>query len=280
MVTPRRLSSAPLCQTFTAQPEKIWEDLSRAQARGLNRGEETITDDFLDYVQDQHPQEVATFQFNKREEGFTGADWEWWLTDDHLWLGVLVQAKRLRRYSHKYGIKHWVQKAGMWQIDLLLQQARWKGVDPLYCFYNYDSARPDHLTRNCCIPHDWPMFGCMVAHAMAVKGQMDLGGVGLPKMSKVSYPLRCIVCCFEGAGVRETLPIRVHDVVQRLRATPAAHLDFAPRGPEALGLRDHPPPYVRRLLEAALDDRGRVIDELRQEVGEIGSLIVIREPHS
>jgi hypothetical protein len=83
MVTLPRLLSPPLCVTFGKQAEKIWADLSRAQARGLDRNEETITDDFLDEVQSQHPREVATFQFHKRDESFTGADWEWWLTDDH-----------------------------------------------------------------------------------------------------------------------------------------------------------------------------------------------------
>jgi hypothetical protein len=43
-------------------------------------------------------------------------------------------------------------------------------------------------------------------------------------------------------------------------------------------LRDEPPTYVRRLLDRPLDERGSVIEELSREVGEIGSLIVIREP--
>ena len=199
MVTLPQLPSRLLCQTFSRQAQKIWEDLSRAQAQGRNRNEETITDDFLDDVQNQHPQEVATFQFNKRDEQFTGADWEWWLTNDRVWLGLLVQAKRLRRHSHKYGIKHWVASGNMWQMELLLQQARWKGVDPLYCFYNYDSSWPNHLTWNCCTTHDLPLFGCTVAHAAAVKNQLYLGGAGLPKMSTVSYPLSCLVCCTRDA---------------------------------------------------------------------------------
>jgi hypothetical protein len=95
MITLPRLSSPPLCRTFTNQSAKIWRDLSRAQATGIGRGEETITDDLLQDVQQAHPREVVTVQFHKREEGFTGADWEWWLTDDRLWLGLLIQAKRL-----------------------------------------------------------------------------------------------------------------------------------------------------------------------------------------
>jgi hypothetical protein len=274
MVTLPRLTSPPLCITFARQAEKIWGDLSRAQARGFDRNEETITDDFLDDVQNQHPQEVATFQFNKRHERFTGADWEWWLTDDHVWLGLLVQAKRLRRHSHKYGIKHWVPTASMWQIDLLIRQANWKGIDPLYCFYNYDSSSPNHLTWNCCTAHALPRFGCTVAHAIAVKNQLYLGGAGLPKMSTVSYPLSCLVCCSGDAAARASLPVRALDVIQKLRTmtdTPAAR---------HAGLRDEPPTYVRRLLDRPLDERGSVIEDLRREVGEIGSLVVVREPRT
>lgn len=274
MVTLPQLPSRLLCQTFSRQAQKIWEDLSRAQAQGRNRNEETITDDFLDDVQNQHPQEVATFQFNKRDEQFTGADWEWWLTNDRVWLGLLVQAKRLRRHSHKYGIKHWVASGNMWQMELLLQQAHWKGVDPLYCFYNYDSSWPNHLTWNCCTTHDLPLFGCTVAHAAAVKNQLYLGGAGLPKMSTVSYPLSCLVCCTHGPVARAPLPIRTLDVIQRLREM----ADASEVG--VSGLHEEPPTYVRRLLDRPLEDRGRVIEELRKEVGKIGSLIVMRETSS
>jgi hypothetical protein len=46
------------------------------------------------------------------------------------------------------------------------------------------------------------------------------------------------------------------------------------------GPREYPPSYVKRLLDASPDQRGRVIEELRKEVGSIGSLTVIKEPPS
>jgi hypothetical protein len=276
MVTLPQLPSQPLCRTFSGQAQKIWQGLSRAQAQGGNRYEWTITADFLDDIRNQHPQQVAIFEFNQRDEQFTGADWEWWLTDDPVWLGLLVQAKRLGRHSHKYGIKHWVASAKMWQIDLLLQQARWKGVEPLYCFYNYASSWPGHLTWSCCTKtHALSLFGCTVAHAVAVKNQFTHGGAGLPKMSTVSYPLSCLVCCtLDTPVVRAPLPTRTLNVIRRLRRMADA--------PEAgvHGLRSEPPNYVRRLLDRPLEDRGRIIEELRREVGEIGSLIVVRETPS
>ena len=175
---------------------------------GISRSEETITDDFLLDVWRAHLREVTTFQFNKYEESFTRADWEWWLTDGQQWLGLLIQAKRLGPKSGKYeAIRHWVRSAGMWQIDRLQKQASLKGIDPLYCFYNHCPVWPEGLTWKCCAaPHNLELLGCTVAHATAVQGQLAQGGAGLPKMSKVSYPLACLVCCSASTDPDRTLP--------------------------------------------------------------------------
>jgi hypothetical protein len=97
----RLLHSRALCHTFGIESEKIWTDLGNAILGGVSRGEETITEDLLLNVMNAHPSEVIHYQFNKREETFTGADWEWWLTDGRLWYGLLIQAKRLDPKSHK-----------------------------------------------------------------------------------------------------------------------------------------------------------------------------------
>lgn len=113
------LQSDPLCGTFVAMAQKIWTDLGRARMLGINRGEETITDNFLLDVQSAHPAEVATFQFTKPEESVTGADWEWWLTNGREWVGLLIQAKILKAKANLYSsIKHKVR--GRPQIDILL----------------------------------------------------------------------------------------------------------------------------------------------------------------
>ena len=96
------LPSDPLCKTFVGMACKIWNELGMARAMGINRGEETVTDDFLLGVQMAHPTEVATFQFNKPEEAKTGADWEWWLTDGRKWAGLLIQAKILKPKANLY----------------------------------------------------------------------------------------------------------------------------------------------------------------------------------
>jgi hypothetical protein len=282
MITLPRIASPPLCRTFAAQAEKIWDDLWAARISGINRSEETITDDFLLDVQLAHPSEVTTFQFNKHEESFTGADWEWWLTDGRQWLGLLIQAKRLGPKSHKYEtIRHWVRSAGMWQIDRLQRQASLKRIEPLYCFFNYSSAWPLALTWKCCAAPRGPQrFGCTVAHATAVKGQLGQGGAGLPKMSRVSYPLACLVCCLGPTDPARTLPVRAYDVTARLRMMADMDVDAPSKGEEIGALRGSPPSYVERLLDCPPEQRPRVIEEIRHEAGEIGSLIVIREQPS
>jgi hypothetical protein len=130
------LRSDPLCNTFVAMARKIWKQLGTARALGINRGEETVTDDFLLDVQTAHPIEVATFQFNKPAEAITGADWEWWLTDGRKWAGLLIQAKILNPKSNLYSaIKHNVR--GRPQIDIILEQASYKNIPALYFFYNH-----------------------------------------------------------------------------------------------------------------------------------------------
>lgn len=98
-------------------------------------------------------------------------------------------------------------------------------------------------------------------------------------MSRVSYPLSCLVCCPVVADPNGSLPGRAYGVITQLRAMAA--IDDDRRRAETAGRRgprDEAPGYVRRLLETSLDERGRLIEELRGQVGPIGSLIVIREP--
>ena len=237
-------------------------DLGAATRGGVGRGEETITEDLLPNVKKAHPYEVIEYQFNKREESFTGADWEWWLTDGRLWFGLLIQAKRLDPNSHKYPeIKRRVGKGKRRQVDVLIEQARLKGIDPLYFFYNYSSGSPSAFTWNCgTTPYDLQQLGCTVAHAEMVRRMLAQGGAGLPKLSPVSYPLRCLVCCPVLADPDDSLPGCAHGIAKRLRIIAEDGViaeekgDVLHHGPRPL---PQPPAYVRRLLDAAPDDRGQ-----------------------
>jgi hypothetical protein len=274
------LLSLSLCRTFADQSAKIWDDLMMAQMSGRVWDEETITNILLRDVERAHPQDVATFQFKKPQEKVTGADWEWWLTDGRLWLGLLIQAKRLDPESYRYrGIKHRVGTDQIPQIDLLLRWADFKGIDPLYLFYNYSNTRLHALNWNCgSMDPDLEQLGCTIAHAGAVKRVLSYGGAGLPKMSTVSYPLRCLVCCPMLADPDDSLPGRAHGITKSLRGLLSDRDDHVdPVGPRPPGIRDEPPAYVQRLLAASLDERGPIIEEVRSQVGPISALVVIKE---
>lgn len=269
------LQSDPLCDTFVAMAQKIWTDLGRARLLGINRGEETITDNFLLDVQSAHPAEVATFQFTKPEESVTGADWEWWLTNGKEWVGLLIQAKILKAKANLYSsIKHKVR--GRPQIDILLDQANLKGIPALYFLYNHSLRTFPKLSWNCfSTPPQIEQLGCTVAFAAAVKPLIRQGGVGISTLAPISVPLRCLVCCrgFAGSDDDPSLPRRANGVVSFLAeraAGDAVRFDIP-------GLRSEPPDYVRELISAPIEDRQRVIERVRAAVGPIGSLVVIKD---
>jgi hypothetical protein len=102
------------------------------------------------------------------------------------------------------------------QIDLPIEQARLKGIDPLYFFYNYSSGNPAAFTWNCgTTPFNLLQLGCTVAHAGAVKHALAQGGAGRPKISPISFPLRCLVCCTVHPEPDESLPGCAHDIAKR-----------------------------------------------------------------
>jgi hypothetical protein len=150
MPQPLKISAPSLCPTFERESKKIWRDFGSAYGSGLLRSEETITEDLLLAIQRSHPLQVITIPFHKGQEARTGADWEWWLTNGSLGTGLLIQAKRLDRDSHKYPeIKHKVGHPAKPQIDLLIEQSKLKGIDPLYFFYNYSSSPISSFSWNC-----------------------------------------------------------------------------------------------------------------------------------
>ncbi|MBR0818113.1 DUF6615 family protein [Bradyrhizobium liaoningense] len=269
------LPSDVLCNTFTGMARKIWNELGAARKLGINRGEETVTDNFLLDVQAAHPVEVTTFQFNKPEEAITGADWEWWLTDGRRWAGLLIQAKILKGKANLYSsIKHKVR--GRPQIDILLEQANLKGIPALYFLYNHTQLTFPKLSWNCgSIAPDIEQLGCTVAYAAAVKPLVKRGGVGITTLNPISVPLRCLVCCRVRAEPPDdpSLPSRATGIVKYLASRAAD-------GPDRFDVprvRADPPDYVRELITAPIDDRQGVIERVRSRVGSVGSLVVIKD---
>ena len=267
-----RLPSPTLCDTFESESKKVWLNLESALQFGLSRSEETITENLLYNIQTAHSREVITFQFNKYEEGTIGADWEWWLTNGSRWVGLLIQAKKLNPKSNKYS--KIVYKT---QMSDLIQWARKKGISPLYFFYNFTKASPKGIAWNCgSTPFDQSQLGCTVAHAAAVESVVNAGGRGFSKMSNISLPMKCLVCCSILGDPDGSLPGRVNGVTNTLeRLTQIVEPDLRVIEPNRLW--DEPPGYVRRLLSVPEEERGTLSEQLKGEVGPIGELVVIKQ---
>src|SRR5262249_10088856 len=139
---------------------------------------------------------------------------------------------------------------------------------------NYSTSPLASLQWNCAgPPKQIEQFGCTVAHAVGVKHLLGQGGAGLPKLSGISLPMRCLVCCSCVIPSNVGLPSRGDAVVNTLHSRYAD----VPESTDRHRPRQHPPPYVQRLLDARPDERRAVIAQLRKEVGPVGSLVVISE---
>lgn len=267
-----RLPSPNLCPTFEKESEKVWRNLGRALHLRLSQSEETITENLILNIQTSHPREVWTYQFNKREEGTIGADWEWWLTNGSKWIGLLIQAKKLNPVTNKYDKIVYKRQMGD-----LIQWAGKKGTSPLYVFYNFTTESLSKLAWNCgsTVPTK-TQLGCTMAHAAAVKLLVNTGSVDLSTMSKISLPMKCLVCCTVLGDPDASLPGRVNGVVKLLGSL-AQGIEPGPGVIEPSQLRDEPPGYVEKLLSTPEEERGALIEQLKDEVGPIDKLIVIKE---
>jgi hypothetical protein len=85
--------------------------------------------------------------------------------------------------------------------------------------------------------------------------------------------MKCLVCCPVLGGPDDSLPARAHGVARYLRSSSGDDIP-ALDGPRP---RESAPEYVRRLLAVSPHERRAVVEQLRDEVGPIGTLVVIRE---
>ena len=68
--------------------------MSEGAAYKLLPGEETLTDINLIELKRNLSALVFTEKFSRYREGReTSADWEWWIADEHGWLGLRIQAR-------------------------------------------------------------------------------------------------------------------------------------------------------------------------------------------
>ena len=142
-----------LCRTFQDIADSVWRDIAAAHKMGLPYTKETITENNLLHLCRRHPDEMRVFAFPKNNtkdseltEKETGADWEWWFGGESGWLGLRVQAKKIKFPEDSFEELGFRGKKGD-QLNNLIEQAEKFELNPVYCLY---VSRPEKVSPNYC----------------------------------------------------------------------------------------------------------------------------------
>ncbi len=168
------------------------ESNARRREPWLSLSEETLTETALYNIAIAHQgKDIQILLATKPAEKKHGADWEWWLVRGKKGLGFRVQAKRL----FADGRYHALFKTGAkyQQLDTLVSVSASTGLEPLYCFFNFDHPQYKISGPNTC-KHSYrgPSFwGCSLAFPDQVKKtQSDSLQILRPYM----HPWHTLVC--------------------------------------------------------------------------------------
>lgn len=242
-----------ICSTFKELAALTWRRIGQANRAGLFWSEETNTETLLLTMQERHPGQIAISAIPKWREARIGADWEWWFGEPGAWIGMRVQAKRIKlpqeRFDGLFSQRAKSQPAT--QIDTLIDRADRDGIIPAYCFYVHSSRWPSlgfwpqrHMAEDEPTP-----LGCLIGHASSVRAMRS---TTLSKIASISFPWHLLVCPAD-----PTLPMAVN-LAKVFRAsfralpTPTAvaaklgHVDWPMMEP-VQSLPDHVRPLLNRL---------------------------------
>lgn len=256
-----------ICHTFCYRAIETWNLMFAGEIAGISISETTLTELNLLEIKRRHPTKVYIQKFSQQDEGKrTGADWEWWIGSNSQWLGIRVQAKRLKdKNADSYSSFNHSNTHGK-QVEMLLDNARKHQLYPMYCFYNSGYIKSFPSRWNCgAFAQQENLLGCSIADAFKVKSllnQQDKKSFS-NNLSSISYPWHCIVCCpgFRSLNYPDSLPGRAASFLQRISGGSTEDILF---------IREEPPSYVTRLLQ------GEATDEEELPEG-ISGLFVIQE---
>ena len=208
----------------------------------------------------RHPTDIAMYKFNRTEEGKTGADWIWCITDGHEWFEMLIQAKKLDQSKMIYPhVNRTIGNSTVRQIDRLVNVSRASDVTPMYCFYNYfDVGLYGPFLQLCCMTMALcgTQFGCSMAYAPAVR---MLQSHSFSSVSKISCPWHCVVCCFLQDGL--SFPCCVRNACLALQALGGAEDAVS-------NIKNAPPSYIEVLERGPIDGVEPFEGALREAMGE------------
>lgn len=184
----------------------VWQRRGAAKSARMFFNEETITETMLLDLSQSYPGQVTIIQYNKYEEGKTGADWAWTFlsSDGKENQPMLVQAKRLDNADNDYlGLDRTIggKPGNDLQIDTLIATAKKLGIPAVYAFYNHLSNK-SRLRSACAsllslqMPVD-DAWGIAFASAEAVKQSLPDISFNIHHMH--SIPFHCLLCSW-GTG--------------------------------------------------------------------------------
>lgn len=142
------MSDEKVCKHIKIASREIWSKLEKSKKYKMDIKEETLTDITLLYLAEKLEKQVRTKAFNRIEEGGNkrnyeegnGADWEWYIQQNKMWIGFRVQAKRIdnkTRYPIYANLLKKPNEGRKFQIETLINEAHNDGLIPIYCFYNF-----------------------------------------------------------------------------------------------------------------------------------------------
>ena len=186
-----------LCHSFLGIADRVWREIDEADLSGLSYGEETITETILLQLNRNRSANVQIKAFSKQvEEPKNGSDWEWWIGKKGQWLGMRIQAKKIKLSNEIFHRLQTYKTKSMsdTQINTLIKAAQADMLNPAYCLYVHSrKIAPLWQTSICCFaPWDWPnQFGCLIADAAAVKSTQSNK---LADLAHVCLPWHHLVC--------------------------------------------------------------------------------------
>ena len=247
-----------LCHTFRNLSCLTWMQLEKARSIEHQILEETITDLLMVELKYNHPFNVYTKTFTRREEGINGADWEWWFVDSSgiKGIGFRVQAKIINFKTDSFEQLYYKSKnATISQTDKLISDALKINppLIPIYCLYvQYDDhisgidfweSLIQYLIYNCSKEH----FGCSILSAFKVKDLKKKNLKHIAKLANHLIPWHYLVCPRANAKENKSLTERVDEFVKIK--------NFAPETKDFVDsyLRDIPP-HISNILNRSYNE--------------------------
>jgi len=187
-----------LKKTFKMIACRTFHILHCAKKMEYQPKEETFTDLNVMCLKKTHPDEISVRTFTNVEEGSTGADWEWWLTNSSgkQWLGLRVQAKILNLSSNSFKGLFYTGSNGKSQMDKLIDDAAEHRMIPIYCLYTLtpqDFKTETPVVKHGCVIIDG-YYGCSLLPVCDAYNLASKKIYNIKEVMQKSYPWHWLFC--------------------------------------------------------------------------------------